>query len=295
MNKNLLSIGLCLLVAGFATPAAGYHIAAGPTTVTVTPPGTPNTIAQLSAGDFVAANPLLVLCESNGPTDPINPSGVPQLNGVVDVNGQPGIGGLCYSGRNGVTGTAAPALPVAVGTWTKLDVCTATTAQRASSACGSSGWGYVAQLGVYQCFVPTAPAPLPPVDPTVDATLTTARSILFAHASVDWAFYYDENYASLTWAAPVTGGNGHVAVFPDVSSSDPLALGLSAAAASGSPLVGSVQTSAYTIPAGLSISDTAGADGFNNACGGSPACPPSPPAATTTCSTPDGPVFRAPA
>ncbi|MEA3191171.1 MAG: hypothetical protein QOD77_1753 [Thermoplasmata archaeon] len=196
MNKNYIPAAM-LAALMLALPASGYHIVVAPPVlgtaglgVAIPPAAVPYTPVSgplaLNANDFVLANPALLLCESTSPTDPVNPG--LSTPGVLEFYNVPGVGGLCYSGRNALSDVSGVALPVAqpaAKTWTEFDLCNELTSSPAP--CTETGWAYLAELGMFSCFI-------------------------FAEQS----FVYDEAYAWMTWDVGVAGGNGHVAAFPDL-------------------------------------------------------------------------------
>lgn len=175
-------VGLVLLATSVLPVAVAYHIVGSPS----------GTTAGLTSADWRLPLPKkLFVCESDGVADPRNPNHV----------GLEGFSGLCYTGRNAVTGVAAPAAAPAGGDITKLDVCDKTVAARGGHAapCGNGGntntVGWDAHVGIYQCYVPAAEA-----------------------------LYYNELYAWWSYqgnGAPANSGpgfHGHVDIVIDVGS-----------------------------------------------------------------------------
>ena len=199
MSKRILPLGTAFLLLTLA-PASGYHIQGN---------YAPSASSPLTSGDWALDNSLLIACESDGPNDPRNANAVNLT----------GIGGLCTTGRNSVTGQDPPAAMPGPDNWTRLDICSATTIERGNDAfngfqqndCGGAigslgrtdTIGWTAEIGVYSCLVPTA-----------GTVLDTALGAL---ADRDYALYYDELYAWWSYDGEGTepGYHGHVSAFPD--------------------------------------------------------------------------------
>lgn len=291
---------LLLVPASLLTSALGYHIDGA------VAPGPPAPDALTSA-DWALGNGNVLLCEGEGAADDRQGALLPAFPSP-----HAGVGGLCTTGRNDATGEAKPTSAPPAGTYTRLDLCDATTLGRngaagphaaggASCVAGTSlsatgpglpgrtdQHGFQAELGVFSCFVPTA---LP------------EGSLMPGFASLDYALYYDEAYA--WWShdgdgaytpgdapgAPHSGDGagglsdnedawrGHASIFLDPALSAP-----------GASAVGSAETVAVAATDLPPLSDNASLaiGGVDNGCG-APACA----AGAANCTAPANPVFRA--
>jgi len=258
MHRRLLNHGIAALLVIFLAPASGYHIQGN----SVDPSGA--TPLGLTSGDWVIDGSQLIVCESDGESDPRNPAPA----------GHHGTNGLCTTGRNKVTGEDPPWIMPDRGDWTRLDICNATTWERENDAsngyqqndCGGSSGSagrtdtiaWVAEVGAYSCFVPT--------------TGTLLDAVLGTLSDRDYALYYEELYAWWSYDLDGTepGYHGHVGAFPDVTEhefdpDDPTALVLRGSAEAHNMTTFEMAT---VLAAANDASSTAG--DFPNNCDSSP-------------------------
>ena len=310
MNKTLLGGAIASLALAVLVPATAYHI--DPTITT----GAGSSIAS----DWVVNTSQVNLCESVGPTDDLN-------DNPTSLSAQ---GGPCYSGENDATGTWPPnqspttrASAPAAGSYVRFDICTATTSARelAASLSGfpyaggakiptctaalksQSDFFFTGRIGAFQCDIPAGNAPIPTGFPS---TLTGDFGLYYDRLYGFWSYdlgdgwYTEGDFANTVHTGDGTtattsnnpGGSdnedafhGHVAAFIDASKSNQAVL-------TGGTATGSSTVEPYTGGLTLSATPGGGAGGMANNCGSSPPCPPT--ALASTCTTPYGPVFRAP-
>jgi hypothetical protein len=276
-----------------STPVTGYHNT--PTAVVVAPTGLDeNSLTTTDWTQSSGTGVSVIVCESNGPDDPRLPTDT----------GQNGNGGLCTTGRN--VGTMATAdVPdeqseAASAGYTKVDVCSATTVNRAINAGFTPGGeaagftfdnadvnpacagyevpvssltgattaehGWTAEVGIFSCLIP------------VPGDASTA----LPNVINDYALYYDELYAWWSYDGSDNAGfHGHVSMFLSASRS------VAGSSLSGSAVVTDVDLSALDFTTGTDdISDdstVAGhsggsalvTDNTTNNCGASPSEAPS--------------------
>lgn len=244
-----------LLAALLALPATAYHLS--------------NTVTD----DWTIATGGLIVCESDGPTDPRNPA--PAAQG--------GSGGLCTTGENAVTVGAAnvPTSASAAAGYVRIDA-----VDGVSGTTDRHAWS--AEIGIYACDIPRARSA-----PTF--------------AVSNFALYYDRLYAWWSYdgappyanAGEEAGYHGHVSMFidtaqsqqdPNDSSSPPTGATSGTVEVTISP---TLPTSLTDVPSTVAGASGAPVDPANN-CGDSPACPTL--AKFTTphaCTSGYGVVFRA--
>ena len=199
MTRTTILAGLAaILVVASVLPATAYHID-GRWNAAGTAAG-----SGLTDADWAINTGGVTACESAGAMDDRNPQGDHRW----------GINGLCTTGQNDATGSTAavaPAVvtaPAAAGTYVKLDICDAITADSTAGAARNVGQGpyafgggacaaaatgsrsllslntpgrtdahgFTGRVGAFTCFVPTHLEPVP-------------------IATVDYALYYDALYA----------------------------------------------------------------------------------------------------
>jgi hypothetical protein len=313
MNRTFVTLAGTLVAVMSIMPVSAYHIKPVPgleyqvNVVT----GTVGEVANIP-GDWILDNPLLLLCESMGAHGVRNENAIsipgvamppltdPTASASIPL---PGIGGLCTTGRNELTGPATdiPAALPGVSDWTKLDVCDSAyvvpalanvvmTPRTVGGSCKSGSslsipevvtnvvapgssmgtttkHGYTATIGAFSCFIPTDGALLAP------------------YVRNDYALYYSERYAWWSYdgdgdystPAEEAAYHGHVSVFVDPTASK-----------LGASLLGSVETSAMSGRPTNTIEGFSTLGGLtplnpedlDSGCGGSPAS--------------TGPVVRAP-
>jgi hypothetical protein len=95
---------------------------------------------------------------------------------------------------------------------------------------GVGGLCYSGRIAATGTAPPTGPPSKSTLYTRLDVTpadlVFTARLGPYAcHVLPAQAFYYDETFAWLTWSALVPGGNGHVAVQPELGVAVPAAIG----------------------------------------------------------------------
>jgi hypothetical protein len=224
------------------------------------------------------------LCESEwGAGAPIG-TAADERNAVGQ--GAPGVGGLCATGRSDATGLLPPgqsagsgavaARPASAGaTWTRLDLCDATT---------------FARNGAYGPY--TAAAKCAPAGSRHTVAFTVRLGVIECAVAAGEAVVYDEWYAWALYDGDGTYTPGDPAGVPHHGNGDldrALLDNVDAwhghVAVAVDPSAGILQGSAETAPHAFPspLSNAA------NACGPSPACDPSGP---PSCTTPYGPIVK---